>query len=155
MVDYRHQARLLALQVLYELDATRHRVGDVLQARFNEDGLYEQFLSEQHYAEAQSLTTQLVNGVRQHQPRLDVLIGQYAPEWPLDQLAMIDRNILRIAIYELVIDGTAPVKVVINEAVELAKTFGTESTPRFINGVLGTLATREGDPATKQNSNQD
>jgi N utilization substance protein B len=137
VVDYRHQARLLALQVLYELDGTDHRVGDVLQARFTEDGLTDQFTSEQRYAQARNLTTQLVHGVQEHQARLDELIRQYAPEWPLDQLAMIDRNILRIAIFELVIDSTAPVKVVINEAVELAKTFGTESTPRFINGVLG------------------
>ena len=143
MVDYRSQARTLALQVLYELDCTTHRVGEVLQACFNVDDLHEQLTSGEKYAEAQTLTTTLVHGVQEHQERLDELIRQYAPEWPLDQLAAIDRNILRIAIYELVIDRTAPVKVAINEAVELAKTFGTDSTPRFINGVLGTLATRE------------
>ena len=143
MVDYRHQARTLALQVLYELDSTKHRVGDVLQARFNTDSLHDQLASGGKYAEAQTLTSHLVHGVQDHQDRLDDLIRNYAPEWPLDQLAVIDRNILRIAIYELVIDSTAPMKVVINEAVELAKTFGAENTPRFINGVLGTLATQE------------
>jgi N utilization substance protein B len=142
-IDYRHQARTLALQVLYELDCTQHPTGDVLQARFDTGGLRDQFESNAKFAEAQQLTTHLVQGVLHDQSRLDELIKQYAPEWPLDQIAVIDRNILRIAIYELVSDGSVPVKVVINEAVELAKTFGTESTPRFINGVLGTLAARE------------
>ena len=146
MVDYRHQARTLALQVLYELDSTKHPVGEILQARFNTDSLHDKFVSGGKYAEAQTLTSHLVQGVQDHQERLDELIRHYAPEWPLDQIAVIDRNILRIAIYELVIDSAAPVKVVINEAVELAKTFGAESTPRFINGVLGTLATRESKP---------
>ncbi|MCA9872282.1 MAG: transcription antitermination factor NusB, partial [Anaerolineales bacterium] len=71
---------------------------------------------------------------------MDMLISRYAPEWPLDQMAVIDRNILRIAIFEFLIDGETPVKVAINEAVELAKTYGSDSAPRFVNGVLGTLA---------------
>jgi N utilization substance protein B len=154
VVDYRHQARTLALQVLYELDCTKHRVGEVLQARFAADGLHEQFASDEKYAGAQTLATRLVHGVLEYRTRLDELIRHYAPEWPLDQIAVIDRNILRIAIFELVIDRTEPVKVVINEAVELAKTFGTESTPRFINGVLGTLATHESDVLSTQ-PNQD
>lgn len=104
------------------------------------DGLCDQFESDAEFANARDFTDRLVKGVRAHQPDLDELIKQYASEWPLDQIAFIDRNILRIAIYELVIESTVPVKVAINEAVELAKTFGAESTPRFINGVLGTLA---------------
>ena len=71
---------------------------------------------------------------------MDILIARYAPEWPLDQMAVIDRNVLRIAIYEFMIGGLTPVKVAINEAVELAKTYGSDSAPRFVNGVLGTLA---------------
>ena len=71
---------------------------------------------------------------------MDTLIARYAPEWPLDQMAVIDRNILRIAIFEFMIGRLTPVKVAINEAVELAKTYGSDSAPRFINGVLGTLA---------------
>ena len=71
--------------------------------------------------------------------RLDRLIAQHAPEWPLDQVAIIDRNILRIALWEIAIYRKTPLKVGINEAVELAKTFGTDSSPRFINGVLGSL----------------
>lgn len=86
------------------------------------------------------LARRLVAGVLEHKQDLDKLIHRFAPEWPLEQIALIDRNILRIAIYEMTIDRTAPLKVAINEAVELAKAFGAESTPRFINGVLGSLA---------------
>jgi N utilization substance protein B len=135
-IDYRHQARSLALQALYELDCTHHPVGEVLAQRFDGDNIQEQ---------TRILTSRLVQGVLEHKSRLDTLIHRYAPEWPLDQIAIIDRNILRIAIFELGADNSIPLKVAINEAIELAKTFGTESTPRFVNGVLGTLAAREND----------
>jgi N utilization substance protein B len=85
-------------------------------------------------------TTVLVQGVVEFQTHIDMLIARYAPEWPLDQMAVIDRNILRIAIFEFLISEQTPVKVAINEAVELAKTYGSDSAPRFVNGVLGTLA---------------
>jgi len=74
---------------------------------------------------------------------LDRLIQKYAPEWPLDQMALIDRNILRIAIWEFAAERETPIKVAINEAVELAKLYGSDSAPRFVNGVLGALATRQ------------
>lgn len=135
-IDYRHQARTLALQALYELDCTDHKIGEVLAERLESDSLLD---------ETRTRTSRIVNGVLEYRARLDVLISRFAPEWPLDQIAVVDRNILRIAMYELLVDDEVPVKVAINEAVELAKTFGTESTPRFINGVLGTLATREAD----------
>jgi transcription antitermination protein NusB len=134
-LDYRHQARSLALQVLYELDCTNHNVGDVLRDR----------LTPIELEETRLLATRLVQGVLEHKKTLDLLVHRYAPEWPLDQIAIIDRNILRIAIYELGANTATPPKVAINEAIELAKTFGAESTPRFINGVLGTLAARESD----------
>ncbi len=134
MIDPRHQARTLALQSLYELDATDHAVGVVLTERLASGDLLDQ---------TRTLAAQLVRGVLANRAQLDTLIRQYAPEWPLDQIATIDRNILRIAIYELGAANQTPVKVIINEAIELAKTFGTDSTPRFINGVLGTLAARE------------
>jgi N utilization substance protein B len=137
--DYRHQARRLALQALYEIDCTDHPVGTVLNERLESDTYRE---------ETRTLTIRLVSGVLEHRDQLDTLIRRYAPEWPLDQIAILDRNILRIAIFELIIDDSVPVKVAINEAVELAKTFGAESTPRFINGVLGTLAARENDSVT-------
>lgn len=133
-IDPRHQARSLALQALYELDCTDHQVGEVLADRLAGDTLS---------ARTRALATQLVQNVLAHQDQLDVLIHKYAPEWPLDQIAIIDRNILRIAIYELGAGNKTPVKVAINEAIELAKTFGTESTPRFVNGVLGTLSSAE------------
>ncbi|MBI5928131.1 MAG: transcription antitermination factor NusB [Chloroflexi bacterium] len=81
----------------------------------------------------------LVTGVLKQRDNLDQVIAQHAPEWPLDQIAIIDRNILRIAIHELTQDKKLPVKVVINEAVEIAKLFGAEGSPRFINGVLGSI----------------
>ncbi len=81
----------------------------------------------------------LIAGVLANQADLDALIARYAPEWPVDKLAVIDRNILRLALFEMVSpDSDAPPKVVINEAVELAKTFGSDSSSRFVNGVLGT-----------------
>lgn len=82
----------------------------------------------------------LIQGVLEHQNAMDVLIARYAPEWPLEQMAIVDRNILRIAIFEFLMSDQTPVKVAINEAVELAKVYGADSSPRFINGVLGTLA---------------
>ncbi|MEP0762093.1 MAG: transcription antitermination factor NusB [Chloroflexota bacterium] len=136
MPDYRREARALALQVLYEVDCTDHPVAEVLRERLEQNT---------PRPEAIPLVTRLVQGVLEIRPRLDVLIHRYAPEWPLDQIAIVDRNILRIAIYEMAVDETIPLKVAINEAIELAKTFGSESTPRFVNGVLGTLAARPDD----------
>jgi N utilization substance protein B len=82
----------------------------------------------------------LVQGVLEFRERLDDKIQRCAPEWPIEQMAPIDRNILRLALFEFGVDGQTPVKVAINEAVELAKLFGSDSAPRFINGVLGSLA---------------
>jgi N utilization substance protein B len=79
----------------------------------------------------------LVFGIHQHGEEIDSLIRLYAPAWPIDQLSIIDRNILRIALFEIFFNGETPFKVAINEAIELAKTFGGENSPRFINGVLG------------------
>jgi N utilization substance protein B len=84
----------------------------------------------------------LVTGVLKHQDVLDEFNHEHAPEWPLEQMAYIDRNILRMAIFEFAVDGRTPVKVAINEAVELAKAFGSDSAPRFVNGVLGSLVKR-------------
>ncbi|GAB4413381.1 MAG: transcription antitermination factor NusB [Anaerolineae bacterium] len=129
--DYRRDARALALQVLYEVDCTRHPVETVLAERLAQNSLR---------PEAVTLARRLVEGVLAYKPRLDVLIHRYAPEWPLEQIALVDRNILRMAIYEMALEETVPLKVAINEAIELAKMFGSDSTPRFVNGVLGTLA---------------
>jgi N utilization substance protein B len=85
-------------------------------------------------------TRQIIFGVTPLTLQLDELIAKYAPEWPLDQIAAIDRNILRIAFWEFAVQRETPIKVAINEAVELAKQFGSDSAPRFVNGVLGSLA---------------
>ena len=130
----RRQARNVALQALYELDSTRHSVADVMTARLEEEPLVD---------ELRDFAYKLVNGVLQHEARLDVVIQEYAPEWPLSQMAVVDRNILRMAIYEFAILKETPIKVAINEAIELAKDFGSDSASRFINGVLGTLASHE------------
>jgi N utilization substance protein B len=75
--------------------------------------------------------------------QLDEFIAKHAPDWPLDQVAIIDRNILRIALWEFAVSGKTPIKVAINEAVELAKMYGSDSSPRFVNGVLGSLAAQQ------------
>ena len=127
----RTRARALALQVLYEIDVANHPAAETLQLRLEETPLAED-LSE--------FARQIVFGVLPLRSEIDQLIAQYAPEWPLDQIAAIDRNILRMAFWEFAVQGQTPVKVAINEAVELAKQFGSDSAPRFINGVLGSLA---------------
>ena len=123
----------MALQTLYEVD-TVHHDWDVVLARHLEE----------HHLPPQSsdFVRHLVSGVLEHQAKLDAIISEIAPQWPCDQMAVIDRNILRMAIYEMVMDPEVPVKVAINEAVELAKAFGSESSRRFINGALGALASR-------------
>ncbi len=126
----RHQARIAALQALYEIDCTHHAPGVVIEQRLAANQLPNAVIA---------FSRSLVTGVISSQTVLDVFIHRHAPEWPLEQMAYIDRNILRIAIFEFAVDGQTPIKVAINEAVELAKTFGSDSAPRFINGVLGTL----------------
>jgi transcription antitermination protein NusB len=128
----RRRARILALQALYEIDTTHHPAGTVLDHRLAEDPLPE---------DGEAFARELVTSVLQHHAELDEMIQHYAPEWPVDQMAAVDRNVLRIAIYEFSIGRVTPVKVAINEAVELAKLFGSDSAPRFVNGVLGALAT--------------
>jgi N utilization substance protein B len=129
-VKTRHRARVVALQALFEIDCARHAPGLVLQQRLEDTHLPD---------DAASFASQLVAGVLKYQSVLDSFIHQYAPEWPLAQMAYIDRNVLRMAIFEFAVDSSTPVKVAINEAVELAKSFGSDSAPRFVNGVLGTL----------------
>jgi len=136
----RTRARSLALQVLYEVDMTDHLPGVVLEQRLNE------MLPEGQVVLADELvdfSRQIIFGIIPIANEMDNVIAHYAPEWPFDQIAAIDRNILRIATWEFAISSITPVKVAINEAVELAKLYGSESAPRFINGVLGSLADRE------------
>ena len=123
----RRRARAVALQALYEFDFTQHSTEYTLGCRLKEHPLPEA---------ATSFAFHLVEGVRERVSQLDGVMGELAPEWPVDQIAVVDRNVLRIAIYELLFDSDTPPKV------ELAKMFGSDSSPRFVNGVLGSLANR-------------
>lgn len=136
----RTRARSLALQVLYEVDMTGHLPGTVLEQRLED--MHAEGQAELS-SELVEFSRQIIAGVIPIAQRLDDVIAAFAPEWPFDQIAAIDRNILRIATWEFAITEQTPVKVSINEAVELAKLYGSESAPRFINGVLGSLADRE------------
>jgi N utilization substance protein B len=130
----RTRARSIALQALYEIDLVGHPLGDVLKYRLDDASLEDRLVK---FAESITL------GVWPMKDELDTFIAEHAPDWPLDQVAIVDRNILRIALWEFAVNGDTPIKVAINEAVELAKTYGSDSSPRFINGVLGSLAARE------------
>jgi N utilization substance protein B len=131
----RTRARSVALQALYEIDVVGHPPGSVAEERLEEADLD---------ATLVDFTREIVSGVWPIVDTLDQFIAIHAPEWPLDQVAIIDRNILRIALWELAVYGTA-IKVAINEAVELAKVYGSDSSPRFVNGVLGSLANQMGE----------
>lgn len=126
----RTKARSIALQVLYEVDISGHQAGTVLVNRFERlkmDDTNKQFISE------------IVSGVVKNKSILDEFIADFAPDWPLDQIAAIDRNLLRLSLWEIAVYQKTPIKVVVNEAVELAKIYGAEGSSRFINGVLGGL----------------
>ena len=127
----RTRARGIALQALYEIDLTGHPPEEVLSERLAENVLD---------ANLVSFIYQIVQGIWPIVHDLDDIIARHAPEWPLDQVATIDRNILRIALWEITLSNQTPLKVAINEAVELGKLYGSDSTPRFVNGVLGSLA---------------
>lgn len=127
----RHQARTLALQVLYESDVAEHEVDDVLK-RYLEDHSEPQRV--RRYVE------RLITGIRSNQDDIDQRIAAAAPAFPVEQMPAVDRNILRIAIYELTNESDVPIKAAINEAVEIAKQFGGENSGKFVNGVLGTIA---------------
>lgn len=133
ITDYRHLARSLALQILYELDSTNHARDEVLATRLEGEGVR---------LETRQLVTRLVHGVLEHREALNALIRRYTPERSLDLLAVVDRNILRMAVYELAFEHDTPVKVVINEAVELAKTYGGTDGYKYVNGVLDRVAAR-------------
>ena len=131
MAGGRRKARMVALQALYEIDSAGHEAGAVITRLLA--GLA---LSEPNATFAR----ELVAGVIQSRDKIDHNIRTFAPAWPLEQIPAVDRNILRVAIFEILLDNKVPVKVAINEAVELAKTFGSENSPRFVNGVLGSVS---------------
>jgi N utilization substance protein B len=132
----RRRARAIALQALYEVDSVGHDIEGTLTHLLANVELPE---------EGADFVRELVNGVIQNREEIDQNIRNFAPAWPVEQIPLIDRNILRLAIFEILLDNKVPVKVAINEAVELAKLFGSDNSARFVNGVLGSvsaLATR-------------
>ena len=131
MVELRRKARQVALQALYEVDAVGHDPDNVVTELILENGLTGE------YAE---FTRELVLGVIANREKIDGTIREFAPAWPLDQISLVDRNILRLAIQEILLDNKVPVKVAINEAVELAKKFGGDHSSKFVNGVLGSVS---------------
>jgi len=124
---------MIALQTLYEYDIANHTPTEVLQRHAEERHLNPRVIE---YA------SELVLGVIGHLAEIDAHIQSAAREWPLQQMARVDKNILRLAIYEILFNNTVPAKAAINEAVELAKAFGSDTSSRFINGVLGTIFNR-------------
>ncbi len=127
----RHLARTLAMQTLYEWDfQPEHSIQEMLASNL---------LATKHAEGEDEFVSSLIQGVIDHKDEIDGLIQSHAPEWPLDQISVVDKSILRLAIYELIYSTDVPAKVSINEAVELGKTFGGDNTSRFVNGVLGTV----------------
>lgn len=127
----RHQARIVALQALYEGDSSPHAPLDALGRIARQErvsGEYSEF------------ARGLVEGVLANQKEIDGIIERAAPAWPVEQLSPVDRNILRLAIREMLVDNETPFRAVINEAVELAKRFGSENSAKFVNGVLGSVS---------------
>jgi transcription antitermination protein NusB len=132
MAATRRKSRILAFQALYEIDSVGREPDTVIERALNEAEITK---------ENSDFLRELVNGTVKNKEDIDKQIRTLAPTWPIEQLAMVDRNILRLAIFEILYDNKVPVKVAVNEAVELAKTFGSENSARFINGVLGAVIT--------------
>jgi transcription antitermination protein NusB len=135
MVSTRHKARSIALQALYEVDSAA-RPADAVVERLLADSVLS--------ADNAGFVRELVTGTTAHRDEIDLKIKEFAPAWPIEQLAMVDRNILRLAIFEILFDNKVPVKVAVSEAVELAKAFGSESSGKFVNGVLGSVSALAG-----------
>lgn len=130
----RHLSRSIAMQILFEWDFN-------IQHSENLDTIIERTAKEfsPPNEESYNFVKELVEGVTKNSEEIDKMICKYAPEWPLEQITVVDRNVLRLGIYELVFAENIPSKVAINEAIELAKTFGSDASGKFINGVLGAI----------------
>ena len=142
----RHLSRSIVMQSLYEWDFKKRNPDQLKQ-------VVERNLKEYGPGlENAEFVWKLIKGVIKYLPQIDKIIEKSAPEWPLEQITIIDRNVLRIGLYELLFSNRqeVPPKVAINEAIELAKTFGGESSGKFINGVLGTVYREIGEPGKEQ-----
>ena len=131
MTGTRRKARTTALQALYEIDSVSRDAAEVTERLLSEVDLSEEY---------NTFVRRLVDGVVRNRDEIDGNIQKFAPAWPVEQIAVIDRNILRLAIFEILFDNEVPVKVAVSEAVELAKIFGSESSAKFVNGVLGSVS---------------
>ena len=131
MKGTRRKARAIAFQALYEIDSVGHGAKAVVAHLLAEGRLSE---------ENNAFVGELVNGVIQNKEKIDHNIQSFAPAWPIEQIPVTDRNILRLAIFELLFDNKVSVKIAINEAVELAKRFGGDNAAKFVNGVLGSVS---------------
>ncbi len=128
MTTTRRLGRVIAMQALYEIDAVGHDPGGVIEALAAEHGGTD---------EAKAFAADLVQGILQRRDEIDAVLRVAAPQWPLEQIAGVDRAILRLAVYELLHMPGMPPKVAINEAIDIAKEYGGEGSGRFVNGVLG------------------
>lgn len=135
LASQRHRVRIAALQILFEVDETDHAIDQVLERRLADEPMP---------SESAEFLRRLVFGAWEHRSYLDRIIEEAAPNWPVAQMPGVDKAVLRIALFELLIDDIerTPMKAVINEAVELAKQFGSDNSSRFVNGVLGTVVIR-------------
>ena len=142
MAGDRRRSRTIALQVLYETDSSKHTTDSVFAHITDESKVKGQTIS---------FSKQIIDGILHNRESIDKVISEFAPLFPLGQMAIIDRNILRIALWEILFDSNnkVPIKVAVNEAVELAKIFGSDASPKFINGVLGAIISAKiGSPNT-------
>lgn len=131
MAGARRRARALALQALYEIDSVGRNSEEVVTRLLTDKRLSDDNIT---------FIREMVDGVIKSEGEIDENIQRFAPAWPVKQISLVDRNILRLAIFELLFDNKAPVKVAINEAVELAKSFGSDNSARFVNGVLSSVS---------------
>ena len=129
-VASRRLTRVAVLQTLSEIDCVAHSLEDVLSYKRGR---------QRFTTAANEFLTYMTQGVLENIHELDKIITEFAPSWPVSHMSIIDRNLLRMAIYEMTMRSDTPPKVAINEAVELAKVFGSESSPKFVNGVLGSV----------------
>ena len=153
-------ARVIALQALFEADKRTHKPADVLARIVKESEVLEeataylQRMSEPRAIDAvekvsknirlaEPYSREILEGIAENLEKIDSLIKRYAREFPIQQLSAVDRNVMRVAIWETLFDNKTPSKVAIDEAVEIAKTFGTEASSRFVNGVLGSILSAE------------
>jgi len=153
----RHLSRSIAMQTLYEWDFNNYgkdsppKADQPLAGKINE--ILERNIQEFGPGlEDDEFVRDLIKGVLENQEKIDAIIIKTAPEWPLEQVNLVDRNVLRLGIYELLFGnrGGVPPKVAINEAIELAKSFGGETSGKFVNGVLGTIYRAIGEPGKEE-----